>query len=70
MLMAEVPSPAQTASFLSSSGFNASAGYWGGGGAAYTPGSGWAGEVGFVSPQIGASYHYSVEVHDAGSPWW
>jgi hypothetical protein len=64
------PSPEAMTGFLSASAFNAGFGIWGGVGGAYTPGSGTAVELGVMSPQVGASYHYSWEVYDAHSQWW
>ncbi|HOI95016.1 MAG TPA: hypothetical protein PK250_09950, partial [Syntrophobacter fumaroxidans] len=55
--------------FLSGHSFNAGAGFWGGGGETWTPGVGTGTEVGFVSPQAGASYHYSWKVTKFGFGW-
>ena len=63
------PSQAELGNFLSSSGFNASGGYWGGVGQSYTPGAGMATGGGFVTPQAGASYNYSFYGGNIGSHW-
>ena len=55
------PTPQGLTGFLTQSGFNGSVGYWGGVSQSYTPGSGGATGVGFVSPQLGVSYNYSFQ---------
>lgn len=63
------PSQSQLSDFLSANGFNATAGYWGGISESYTPGSGTATGVGFVTPQVGASYNYSFHGGNIGFGW-
>jgi len=53
------PSEERIENFLSGHSINITAGYWGGGGITWVPGRGTATQVGFVTPQIGGSYHYS-----------
>jgi RHS repeat-associated protein len=53
------PSEMQLNNFLSGHGFNFSAGYWFGVSESCSPGNGRATGLGFVTPQIGASYNYS-----------
>jgi RHS repeat-associated protein len=53
------PTANQLNGFLCSNSFNAMGGFWGGAGLSYTPGSGTATQVGFVSPQFGGSWNYS-----------
>ena len=55
--------------YLSANSFNAGAGYWGGVGGAYTPGSGTSTEFGIVTPQAGASWHYSYDTGNTGLRW-
>ena len=57
----KAPTPQQLNSFLTRHGYSAAAGFWGGVTKSYTPGSGFATGVGFVSPQIGGSYNYSFQ---------
>jgi hypothetical protein len=54
-----IPSPTTMNNFLTQHGTNFTAGVWGGVSQSYTPGSGLATGVGFVSPQAGFSYNYS-----------
>lgn len=60
------PTPDQLDNFLTSHGFNGTAGFWGGLSQSYTPGAGWASGLGFVSPQAGASYNYSFRAGKLG----
>jgi RHS repeat-associated protein len=55
------PSEWQLNNFLSGSGFNATAGFWGGVSESWSPGNGSATGVGFVTPQAGVSYNYSFQ---------
>ena len=63
------PSRAQLAAFLSSNGFNGTIGFWGGASQSYTPGSGWSTGIGFVTPQVGASWNYSFPAGNIGITW-
>lgn len=63
------PTKSQLSNFLSAHGFNATAGYGGGLSQSYTPGSGWATGIGLASPQIGASYNYSLQGGNTGGKW-
>ena len=63
------PSQSQLSNFLSGNGFNVTAGFWGGVSESYTPGSGYATGIGFVSPQAGGSYNYSFYGGNTGSGW-
>ena len=54
-----IPSQKQTTSFITGNGVNFTAGYIGGGGETWSPGNGFATQIGIVSPQIGVSYNYS-----------
>ncbi len=63
------PTQKELDDFLTQHGFSGSAGFWGGANQNYTPGSGWSTGVGFVSPQIGASYNYSFRGPTTGVSW-
>lgn len=63
------PSEDKLKNFLSESSFNVGGGFWGGVGETWTPGSGTATEVGFFTPQGGASYHYSWQAGNTGYTW-
>jgi hypothetical protein len=54
--------PNQMQSFLTKNSFSVNVGYWGGVQGAWTPGSGVAGGVGFVSPQAGGAWTYSFDL--------
>jgi RHS repeat-associated protein len=54
--------PNQMQSFLTKNSFSINGGYWGGVQGAWTPGSGVAGGVGFVSPQVGGAWTYSFDL--------
>lgn len=59
------PTEAQLRSFLTGHGFNASAGFWGGGAINYSPGTGTtATSLGLFTPQVGGGYTYSWHVGD------
>jgi hypothetical protein len=62
----EAPFEQRLSRFLSGHSFNVGGGYWIGGGITLVPGSGSATEIGFVTPQFGASYHYSWQ---SGKLW-
>jgi RHS repeat-associated protein len=55
------PSPNELTNFLSGNGITGSVGFWGGGNVMSSPGNGWAGGLGFVSPQGGGNYSYSYQ---------
>lgn len=55
------PSPGRLHDMLTTHGISFTGGFWGGVNESYTPGTGWATGVGFVSPQIGGSYNYSFQ---------
>jgi hypothetical protein len=57
------PNAGQLRNFLTRSSFSGTAGFWGGLQEQWTPGSGTATGIGFVSPQIGGSYTYSWQFH-------
>lgn len=63
------PTAQQLNGFLTQHSFSATAGFWGGVQQSYTPGSGWATGVGFVSPQAGAGYTYSWHLFDMKFTW-
>lgn len=63
------PSKPQLTSFLSANGFNATVGFVAGISESYTPGSGYATGVGFVTPQAGLSYNYSFLGGNNGASW-
>jgi hypothetical protein len=63
------PSQAQLTDMLTKSGFNVTAGSIGGVSESYTPGTGWATGIGFVSPQAGAAYTYGFKLMNLGSGW-
>jgi RHS repeat-associated protein len=63
------PSAQQLNGLLTQHSFGATAGFWGGVQRSYTPGSGWATGVGFVSPQAGAGYTYSWHLFDIKFTW-
>ena len=50
-------------SFLISWGLNATAGYWVGGNAAWTPGSGFSLGCGLVTAQAGGTFTYGFQLH-------
>jgi RHS repeat-associated protein len=54
------PSQAQLSNFLTAHGFNATGGFLVGASQSYTPGAGFATGFGFVTPQVGVSYNYSL----------
>jgi len=55
------PTSSELSNFLSGHGFIGAAGYWGGGNLMYSPGNGFAGGLGFVTPQFGGNYSYSFK---------
>jgi RHS repeat-associated protein len=59
----------QMTSFLSASGFSAGAGLGFGVQTSYTPGSGSSHGAGVFTPQIGASYNYSVQLPTHTKEW-
>jgi RHS repeat-associated protein len=63
------PSEIRLRDFLSGHSVNAGGGFWGGGGVTWTPGVGTATEIGVVSPQVGASYHYASRWRNIGVKW-
>jgi hypothetical protein len=64
-----IPSRTHLSNFLSSSGFNVSAGDWAGVSESYTPGSGLATGIGIMTPQFGGSYNYSLYAGNVGFGW-
>jgi RHS repeat-associated protein len=64
----EVPNELIMQQFLVQNSFGISGGYWLGGGETYVPGSGWATELGFYTPQFGGSWHYSKLIGGFISP--
>jgi hypothetical protein len=63
------PDSQQIHGFLTRHSFSGTAGFWGGVQQSYTPGSGWATGVGFVTPQAGVSYTYSWIIHHFKIHW-
>ena len=63
------PSATHLHGFLTHSSFSGTAGFWGGVQQGWTPGSGFATGVGFVSPQAGVSYTYSWQIHHFNFHW-
>jgi len=53
------PNEQEIVNFLSGHGVNVGGGYWGGASVTWSPGNGTATQVGFYTPQFGASYGYS-----------
>ncbi len=64
-----MPGPTQLSDFLSGHGATGSAGYFGGGNVAWSPGNGFAYGVGIMTPQAGANYSYSFPVGSTGVKW-
>jgi len=64
------PTEPQLHDMLTSHGFNVSGGFWGGLSESYTPGTGTATGIGFVSPQIGGSYNYSFKGPGKATAGW
>jgi hypothetical protein len=64
------PCPPQLKNMLTSHGFNAAVGKWGGITEFITPGVGSATGVGIVTPQIGGSYNYSFAGPGSVGPGW
>ena len=63
------PSAQELDNFLTQHGFSFSGGFWAGLNENWTPGSGFSTGVGFVSPQIGASYNYSFRGPNTQMTW-
>ncbi len=63
------PTKKELDDFIGGLGFNGAAGLWGGVTQSYSPGSGWATGVGFVSPQFGASADYAIHGPPTSAQW-
>ena len=63
------PSEQRLKEFLTAHSLNIGGGYWGGIGLTGWPGRGNAIEIGFVTPQVGISYHYSWCMKNLGIEW-
>jgi len=61
--------PNQIQSFLTKNSFSFTAGWWGGVQGTWTPGSGFAGGAGFVSPQVGGACTYSFDLGQWFGGW-
>lgn len=58
------PSEQDISKFLSGHAVNVGGGFWGGVSETWSPGNGTATQVGFYTPQAGASYGYSWKIAD------
>jgi RHS repeat-associated protein len=63
------PCESQLNNFLSSNGFSAGGGYYGGGQVSYSPGNGRAWGAGLYTPQFGGGYTYSWKLTNIGFKW-